>query len=301
MTATSGPGLSLMTECSGYAGMAEIPCVIVDAQRGGPSTGLPTKTEQSDLQHALYGGHGEAPRIVIAPTTVEDCFWTTIDAFNYAERYQVPVILLTDQCLATRMEVIHKPDLSRVELWERLHRGRPQRRLRALRAHRGRRLADGHPRRGGRPVRGHRHRARRGSATRATTPENSRGDDGPSGSASSSRSTNGGARSRDRRRPSGRTSASSAGARPTARRARRSICPRRGPAGQRLLPARARRRFPVDADRALGRGQSRVVVPEVNYTGQFARLVRARRAASPSSQHAKCDGPAVHRRADRWT
>lgn len=120
MTATSGPGLSLMTEMLGYAGTAEIPCVVVDAQRGGPSTGLPTKTEQSDLQHALYGGHGEAPRVVIAPVTVEDCFWATVDAFNYAERYQVPVIILTDQGLATRMEVIHKPDISKVELWERL-------------------------------------------------------------------------------------------------------------------------------------------------------------------------------------
>jgi 2-oxoglutarate ferredoxin oxidoreductase subunit alpha len=119
MTATSGPGLSLMTEVLGFAGAAEVPCVIIDAQRGGPSTGLPTKTEQSDLQHALYGGHGEAPRVVIAPVSVEDCFWATIDAFNYAERFQVPVILLTDQGLATRMEVIHKPDTSKVELWER--------------------------------------------------------------------------------------------------------------------------------------------------------------------------------------
>ena len=119
MTATSGPGLSLMTEVLGYAGTAEIPCVIIDAQRGGPSTGLPTKTEQSDLQHALYGGHGEAPRVVVAPVSVEDCFWTAIDAFNYSERFQVPVILLTDQGLATRMEVIHKPDTSAVELWDR--------------------------------------------------------------------------------------------------------------------------------------------------------------------------------------
>jgi 2-oxoglutarate ferredoxin oxidoreductase subunit alpha len=119
MTATSGPGLSLMTEMLGYAGTAEIPCVVIDAQRGGPSTGLPTKTEQSDLQHALYGGHGEAPRVVIAPITVEDCFWATIDAFNYSERYQVPVILLTDQGLATRMEVIHKPDTDLIELWDR--------------------------------------------------------------------------------------------------------------------------------------------------------------------------------------
>ncbi|MEW6581842.1 MAG: 2-oxoacid:acceptor oxidoreductase subunit alpha [Actinomycetota bacterium] len=119
MTATSGPGLSLMSELLGFAGMAEIPVVIVDAQRGGPSTGLPTKTEQSDLNHALYGGHGEAPRVVIAPVSVEDCFWAAVDAFNYAERFQVPVILLTDQGLATRMEVIHRPDTSQVERWER--------------------------------------------------------------------------------------------------------------------------------------------------------------------------------------
>ncbi|MGD9697192.1 MAG: 2-oxoacid:acceptor oxidoreductase subunit alpha [Thermoleophilia bacterium] len=119
MTATSGPGLSLMSEALGFAGTAEIPCVIVDAQRGGPSTGLPTKTEQSDLQHALYGGHGEAPRVVIAPVSVEDCFWSVIDAFNYAERFQVPVILLTDQGLATRMEVIGRPDTTKVERWGR--------------------------------------------------------------------------------------------------------------------------------------------------------------------------------------
>ena len=119
MTATSGPGLSLMTEVLGFAGTAEIPCVIIDAQRGGPSTGLPTKTEQSDLQHALYGGHGEAPRVVIAPISVEDCFWATVEAFNIAERFQVPVIVLTDQGLATRMEVIPKPDTGKVELWER--------------------------------------------------------------------------------------------------------------------------------------------------------------------------------------
>ncbi len=116
MTATSGPGLSLMSELIGYAGTAEIPVVIVDAQRGGPSTGLPTKTEQSDLNQALYGSHGDAPRIVMAPVSVEDCFFTIIDAFNYAEQYQVPVILLTDQSLATRLEVIHRPDVSKLTL-----------------------------------------------------------------------------------------------------------------------------------------------------------------------------------------
>ena len=116
MTATSGPGLSLMGELIGYAGTAEIPVVIVDAQRGGPSTGLPTTTEQSDLNQALYGSHGDAPRVVIAPVSVEDCFFATIDAFNYAEQYQLPVILLTDQGLATRLEVIHRPDTSQIEL-----------------------------------------------------------------------------------------------------------------------------------------------------------------------------------------
>lgn len=119
MTATSGPGLSLMGELIGYAGTAEIPVVIVDAQRGGPSTGLPTKTEQSDLNQALYGSHGDAPRIVIAPVSVEDCFFATVDAFNYAEQYQLPVILLTDQGLATRLEVIHRPDTSKLEIVER--------------------------------------------------------------------------------------------------------------------------------------------------------------------------------------
>jgi len=119
MTATSGPGLSLMGELIGYAGTAEIPVVIVDAQRGGPSTGLPTKTEQSDLNQALYGSHGDAPRVVIAPVSVEDCFFATIDAFNYAEQYQLPVILLTDHGLATRLEVIHRPDTSQIELTQR--------------------------------------------------------------------------------------------------------------------------------------------------------------------------------------
>ncbi|HUK27460.1 MAG TPA: 2-oxoacid:acceptor oxidoreductase subunit alpha [Candidatus Acidoferrales bacterium] len=111
MTATSGPGLSLMTEMIGMASMAEIPLVVVDAQRGGPSTGLPTKTEQSDLNHALYAGHGDAPRIVIAPGNVEDCFYQTIRAFNLSERYQLPVLLLTDQSLAQLTEGMPMPDV----------------------------------------------------------------------------------------------------------------------------------------------------------------------------------------------
>ena len=120
MTATAGPGLSLMTELLGLAGMAEVPVVVADIQRGGPSTGLPTKTEQSDLNLAVFGAHGESPRIVVAPMNVEDCFYTTVTAFNLAERYQVPVLLLSDQSLANRNECIPKPDLKKVQVWERL-------------------------------------------------------------------------------------------------------------------------------------------------------------------------------------
>ncbi len=126
MTATSGPGFSLMAELIGLAGMAEIPCVIVDSQRSGPSTGMPTKTEQSDLNHALYGGHGEAPRVVMAPTSVEDCFEVIVEAFNAAERYQVPVIVLTDQSLSHRMETVQRPDLSLIEVGDRVSVGAGQ-------------------------------------------------------------------------------------------------------------------------------------------------------------------------------
>ncbi len=100
MTATSGPGFSLMTEALSLAGMSEVPVVIVDAQRAGPSTGLPTKPEQSDIATVLYGSHGDFPRIVLTPGSVQDCFYLTAEAFNLAEMYQCPVILLTDQGLS---------------------------------------------------------------------------------------------------------------------------------------------------------------------------------------------------------
>jgi len=116
MTATSGPGLALMTEFVNLAGTAEIPIVIVDVQRAGPSTGMPTKTEQSDLSHAALGGPGEAPRIVIAPTSVEDCFYQIMRAFNLADKYQAPVILLSDQSLSHRLEAIPIPDPTRVSI-----------------------------------------------------------------------------------------------------------------------------------------------------------------------------------------
>jgi 2-oxoglutarate ferredoxin oxidoreductase subunit alpha len=106
MTATSGPGLALMTEMLGLATMSEIPAVIIDVQRGGPSTGLPTKSEQSDLWQALWGSHGDAPRVVLAPADVEDCFHATVAAFNIAEESQMPVIVLSDQFIAQRRETL---------------------------------------------------------------------------------------------------------------------------------------------------------------------------------------------------
>ena len=114
MTATSGPGFTLMGEGIGLAWMAEIPCVIVDVQRGGPATGLPTKTEQSDLNAALSPAHGDSSIPVIAAGSVDECFLATVHAFNWAERYQGPVILLSEHSLAERAQNIPKPDLTAI-------------------------------------------------------------------------------------------------------------------------------------------------------------------------------------------
>ncbi len=103
-----------MTEFVNLAGAAEVPIVIVDVQRAGPSTGMPTKTEQSDLSHAAFGGPGESPRLVLAPTSVEDCFYQSIRAFNLADKYQLPIILLSDQSLSHRLEAIPMLDAARV-------------------------------------------------------------------------------------------------------------------------------------------------------------------------------------------
>ena len=119
MTATAGPGLALMGEGIGYASMTEIPVVIVDAQRGGPSTGLPTKMEQSDLNIAVYGGHGDSPRIVLAPASVAECFHLSAWGFNLAEQYQSPVIILTDYSLSFRTETIEPFDLAKYPVIER--------------------------------------------------------------------------------------------------------------------------------------------------------------------------------------
>ncbi len=112
ITPTSGPGLQLMGEQLNLASMLELPIVIVDVQRGGPSTGLPTKTEQSDLKFAIYGTSGESPRIILAPTSVEDCFYLTIRAFNQAEKYQMPAIILTDQSIGYRKATVPIPDIN---------------------------------------------------------------------------------------------------------------------------------------------------------------------------------------------
>ncbi|MBI2847061.1 MAG: 2-oxoacid:acceptor oxidoreductase subunit alpha [Chloroflexi bacterium] len=120
MTATSGPGVSLMTEFMGLSGMAEIPAVIIDAQRAGPATGMPTKLEQGDLNHALYGGHGDFPRIVIAPGSVEDCFYQIINAFNMAEKYQTIAVFLSDQSLSQRTQTMNKPSTAEIAIADRL-------------------------------------------------------------------------------------------------------------------------------------------------------------------------------------
>ncbi len=116
MTATSGPGMSLMTEMLGLASMAEIPAVVIDCQRAGPSTGMPTRHEQGDLNLAVFGAHGEVQRAVLAPTSVMDCLWVTIDAFNLAEEFQIPCIVLQDTVLAVRTESIPRPDVASAKI-----------------------------------------------------------------------------------------------------------------------------------------------------------------------------------------
>jgi 2-oxoglutarate ferredoxin oxidoreductase subunit alpha len=116
MTATSGSGLCLMVEGIGLAGITETPIVIIDAQRPGPAVGLPTRTEQGDLQFVLHAHHGDFPRAVLAPATIEDAFWVTVKAFNWAEKYQLPVIILTDQYLASSHATVDLLDLSQVTI-----------------------------------------------------------------------------------------------------------------------------------------------------------------------------------------
>ena len=115
MTATAGPGVSLMSEGLGLSWVAEIPLVVVDVQRGGPATGLPTKTEQSDLMSCMFPAHGDVRIPIIAAGTVEECFYGAIKAIEWAEKYQGPVILMSEMALAERAQNIPKPDLSKIE------------------------------------------------------------------------------------------------------------------------------------------------------------------------------------------
>jgi 2-oxoglutarate/2-oxoacid ferredoxin oxidoreductase subunit alpha len=111
VTGSAGPGISLKSEAIGWASMAEIPLIVVNVQRGGPSTGLPTNVEQSDLYQAIFGGHGDSPRAVLAASTVEDCFYIALEAGRIARKYSTPVIILSDSSLATRIEAFDEPDL----------------------------------------------------------------------------------------------------------------------------------------------------------------------------------------------
>jgi 2-oxoglutarate ferredoxin oxidoreductase subunit alpha len=119
LTSTSGPGFSLKTEALGLAGISETPVVIVNSQRGGPGTGLPTKYEQSDLNTMVYAGHGEIPRIVLAPSTVEECMLVASQAFNLAEKYQCPVIVALDLMLSLNKQTSPDYDLSKFEAIDR--------------------------------------------------------------------------------------------------------------------------------------------------------------------------------------
>lgn len=115
-TSTSGPGFSLMAEGLGWAGMNEVPLVVTLYQRGGPSTGMPTRTDQADLQFALNAGHGEFPRIVLASGDVSACLYDAAQAFDYAERYQMPVIHMLDKALTSTLQTVSSFDLSRLEI-----------------------------------------------------------------------------------------------------------------------------------------------------------------------------------------
>ncbi|MCM3178166.1 2-oxoacid:acceptor oxidoreductase subunit alpha [Cytobacillus horneckiae] len=115
-TASAGPGLSLKMESIGLSGMTETPLVVIDTQRGGPSTGLPTKQEQSDLMAMIYGTHGEIPKIVMAPSTVQEAFYDTAEAFNLAEEYQCPVILLSDLQLSLGKQTVEPLEFDKVEI-----------------------------------------------------------------------------------------------------------------------------------------------------------------------------------------
>ena len=119
MTATSGPGFSLKQENIGYASIAEVPCVIVNVQRGGPSTGMPTSPAQGEIMQARWGTHGDHPVIALTPSSVRETFDLTVKAFNFAEKYRTPVILLMDEVIGHMREKVQLPDISEIEIIDR--------------------------------------------------------------------------------------------------------------------------------------------------------------------------------------
>ncbi len=123
MTATSGPGFSLMQENLGFACMAEVPCVVLNVMRGGFSTGMPTAPGQGDVMQSRWGTHGDHPIIVLAVSSVEDCFHQTVRAFNLAERFRTPVVILSDEMVGHTREKILKPERSKIEI---INRARPE-------------------------------------------------------------------------------------------------------------------------------------------------------------------------------
>ncbi len=120
MTATSGPGFSLKQENIGYAAMTEVPCVIVDVQRAGPSTGLPTSPSQGDIMQARWGTHGDHPVIALSPTSVREAYTLTVRAFNLSEKYRTPVILLTDEIIGHMREKVDIPEPGELEVYNRV-------------------------------------------------------------------------------------------------------------------------------------------------------------------------------------
>ena len=121
MTATSGPGLSLMMENIGLAVMMEIPCVVIDVQRGSPSTGLPTMPGQSDIMQARWGSHGDYAVVAYAPASPQEMFDLTILSFNIADRYRVPVLLMADEVVGHMVERVEIPSKDEIETWQRKH------------------------------------------------------------------------------------------------------------------------------------------------------------------------------------
>lgn len=125
MTATSGPGFSLIQENLGFACVAEVPCVVVNVMRGGPSTGLPTNVAQGDVMQARWGTHGDHPIIVLAVSSTKDCFDITVKAFNLAEKYRTPVIILSDEVVGHTREKIHIPHPEEIEVVDRIRPNMP--------------------------------------------------------------------------------------------------------------------------------------------------------------------------------